>query len=87
VDTGTATSDDPNDPARSLWTWIKTRDHNSTPSIWLGYGENDFIVAEGPPLLATVLPAERVFTVPGNHTVATLKTIFLRHLDTLAASK
>lgn len=84
VGTWSATSDDPNDPARSLWTWIKKHDRASSPPIWLGYGENDFIVAEGPPLLATVLPAERVFTVPGNHTVATLKTIFLRHLDTLA---
>ncbi|MBE0596197.1 MAG: hypothetical protein IH614_02895, partial [Desulfuromonadales bacterium] len=28
-------------------------------------------------------PPERVFKVSGNHTIATFKTIFMRHLDTL----
>jgi pimeloyl-ACP methyl ester carboxylesterase len=79
-----ATSDGQNDLGRSLWTWIKSRDRTTMPPIWLGYGDSDFVTADGPPLLASVLPAERVFTVPGNHTVATLKTIFLRHLDILA---
>lgn len=86
VGTWTATTDDPTDLARSLWTWIKKRDGTNTPSIRLGYGENDFVIAEGAQLLATALPTEWVFTVPGNHNVATLKAIFLRHLDTLAAS-
>lgn len=78
-----AASDDPKDLDRMLWSWIKNRGLAALPPIWLGYGENDFLTAEGPPLLASVLPPERVFTVPGNHTVATLRTIFLRHLDTL----
>jgi len=76
------TSEDPKDWQRLLWSWIKRRD--PAPPIWLGYGENDILAAGGPPLLATVLPAERVFSVPGNHTIATLKTLFLRQLDTLA---
>ncbi|MDP2877407.1 MAG: alpha/beta hydrolase [Holophaga sp.] len=78
------TSDDPKDWQRLLWTWIKTHDPATVPPIWLGHGENDILAAGGPPLLATTLPPERVFTVPGNHTVSTFKKIFLRHLDTLA---
>jgi pimeloyl-ACP methyl ester carboxylesterase len=79
-----ATSDDPQDWERMLWSWIKNHDPTTTPPIWLGYGDSDILTADGPPLLATVLPIERVFTVPGNHTAATFKAIFLRHLDTLA---
>jgi len=78
-----ATSDDQKDMDRVLWSWIKNH-HATIPPIWLGYGDNDGITADGPPLLATVLPSERVFTVPGKHTVATLKAVFLRHLDNLA---
>jgi pimeloyl-ACP methyl ester carboxylesterase len=79
-----ATSDDPQDWERMLWSWIKNHDPTTIPPIWLGYGDSDILTADGPPLLATVLPFERVFTVPGNHTAATFKAIFLRHLDTLA---
>lgn len=79
-----ATSEDPKDWERMIWSWIKRREPAGSPPIWLGYGEGDMLSADGPPLLATVLPAERVFTVPGNHTVATFKAIFRRHLDTLA---
>lgn len=75
---------DPQDWERMIWSWIKNYDPATAAPIWLGYGENDMVTADGPPLLATALPAERVFTVPGNHTVATFKMIFLRHLDTLA---
>jgi pimeloyl-ACP methyl ester carboxylesterase len=79
-----ATSDDPQDWERMLWSWIKNHDPATIPPIWLGYGNSDVLTADGPPLLATVLPVERVFTVPGNHTVSTFKAIFLRHLNTLA---
>jgi hypothetical protein len=79
-----ATSGDPQDWERMIWSWIKNHDPASTPPIWLGYGDSDILTADGPPLLATVLPSERVFTVPGNHTAATFKAIFLCHLDTLA---
>lgn len=78
------TSDDPQDWERMIWSWIKKHDPATTPPIWLGYGEGDILTAGGPPLLATVLPAERVFTVPGGHNLATFKKIFRRHLDTLA---
>lgn len=78
----TKTTEDPQDWQRLIWTWIQRRDPE--PPIWLGYGANDSLAAKGPPLLATTLPPERVFSVPGNHTVSTFKTIFLRHLDTLA---
>jgi pimeloyl-ACP methyl ester carboxylesterase len=78
------TTTDPQDWERMIWSWIKDHNPAATPIIWLGYGDGDVLAADGPPLLATVLPADRVFTVPGNHTVATFKAIFLRHLDTLA---
>ena len=84
VSTWQQTSDDPQDWERMIWSWIKNYDPATTPPIWLGYGENDDVTADGPPLLASVLPAERVFTVPGDHDIATFKAIFLRHLDTLA---
>ena len=79
-----ATSDDPQDWERLLWSWIKNHDPATTPPIWLGYGESDVITGDGPHLLATVLPTEQVFSVSGNHTTNTFKTIFLHHLDTLA---
>lgn len=80
----TETSDDPQDWERMIWTWIKNHDPAVTPPIWLGYGEDDILTVSGPRLLADILPKEHVFTVPGNHTIGTFKTIFLRHLDTLA---
>lgn len=67
-----------------LWSWIKNHDPDTTPPIWLGYGESDVITGDGPQLLAAILPTDRVFTVSGNHTINTFKTIFLHHLDTLA---
>lgn len=77
------TSDDPADWQRMIWSWIKRYDPAASVPIWLGYGNNDILTADGPQLLATMLPAERVFSVPGNHTISTFKTIFLRHLDHL----
>lgn len=70
---------------RLIWSWIKVygqrREHY--PPIYLGYGENDFLTGRGPALLATVLPAEQVFSLPGGHDIDTFKRIFLRHLDRL----
>ncbi|HEY0665506.1 MAG TPA: alpha/beta hydrolase [Gallionella sp.] len=80
----TATTEDMQDWERTLWTWIRNHDPATTPPIWLGYGDSDILTNDGPPLLATVLPAERVFTLSGNHDIKTFKAIFLRHLDTLA---
>lgn len=78
------TSDDPREWQRMIWSWLKKRDFATNPPIWLGYGENDVLAAGGPPLLATLLPADHVFTAPGNHTIGTFKVIFRHHLDTLA---
>ena len=78
------TSEDPKDWERMIWSWIKNHVPAANQRVWLGYGDSDILAADGPPLLATVLPTERVFTVPGNHTVSTFKAIFLRHLGTLA---
>ena len=75
---------DPKDWERMIWSWISKQDFNTQVPIWLGYGENDILTRSGPPLLATVLPESRVFSVPGNHTIATLKTVFSQHLVTLA---
>lgn len=74
---------DPKDWERMIWSWISKQDFNTQVPIWLGYGENDILTRSGPPLLATVLPESRVFTAPGNHTIATLKTLFSQHLVTL----
>jgi pimeloyl-ACP methyl ester carboxylesterase len=75
---------DPKDWERMIWSWISQQDFNTQVPIWLGYGENDILTRSGPPLLATVLPESRVFSVPGNHTIATLKTVFSQHLVTLS---
>lgn len=80
----TMKAEDADEWETKIWDWIKHYDPAKNPPIWLGYGEDDILASDGPPLLATVLPRDRVFTVPGNHTVATFKTIFHRHLDTLS---
>ncbi len=77
-------SDDQDDWERMLWSWIKKHDFSSAPPVWLGYGDEDKVIAAGPKFLAERLPAGRVFTVHGQHDLATFKTIFLHHLDNLA---
>lgn len=76
---------DSNDWSRLIWSWIKeyAAAPQNYPPIYLGYGRNDWLADEGPPLLATILPANRVISVSGNHTVSTFKTLFYRHLDVL----
>jgi pimeloyl-ACP methyl ester carboxylesterase len=76
---------DPKDWQRMIWGWISQQDFKSQVPIWLAYGENDILTRAGPPLLATVLPASRVFTTPGNHTIATFRTLFRQHLSMLAS--
>lgn len=75
---------DPKDWERMIWSWISEQNFKTQVPIWLGYGENDILTRAGPPLLATVLPASRVFTSPGNHTIATFKTLFRQHLVMLS---
>lgn len=80
-------TNDPKDWQRMIWAWISKQDFDTQVPIWLGYGESDMLSLAGPPLLATVLPEARVFTTPGNHNIATFKTLFRRHLTTLASLK
>ena len=81
------TTDDPHDWERMIWSWIKYHDFAAAPPIWMGYGDRDDLVSAGPPLLATLLPAKRVFTVHGEHDIQTFKTIFQHHLDILARQR
>ena len=75
---------DPKDWEQMIWSWISKQDFETQVPIWLGYGENDIVTQSGPQLLASVLPEERVFSAPGNHTIGTLKTLFSKHLVTLS---
>jgi pimeloyl-ACP methyl ester carboxylesterase len=84
VETWQQTSDDKNDWQRMLWSWIKKHDFASETPVWLGYGDKDELISTGPMFMAARLPAGRAFTVQGEHDLATFKSIFLHHLDTLA---
>jgi len=70
---------------RMLWSWIKDYQQQPTiaPPIYLGYADNDVVADEGPPLLATVLPCQRVFHIPGGHDNDVMLSIFRRQLDGL----
>jgi len=76
---------DENDWPRLIWTWIRkyAGAQQDYPPVYLGYGRDDMVADEGPPLLATILPQERVHSVPGSHTVGTFKKLFFRQLDML----
>jgi hypothetical protein len=50
---------------RALWRWLATPPADAPP-VHLGYGRDDRL-ADGHRLLASVLPADRVITVPGGH--------------------
>jgi hypothetical protein len=55
----------PDDGERALWRWL-ARPPAGAPPVYLGYGSEDRL-ADGHRLLAGVLPADRVATVPGGH--------------------
>lgn len=71
---------------RILWGWIKKYSETPDlyPPLYLGFGRQDWVVDEGPPLLATILEKERVLTVDGRHDNETLMRIFYRQLEALA---
>jgi len=73
------------DWSRLVWSWI--REYSETPQnyppVYLSYGSKDWVTNDGPALLATVLPKDRVFNVPGNHNISTFRTLFSRQLDML----
>ena len=66
---------------RMLWRWLKENatEHPTIP-IYLGYGENDHYVA-GQHLLASILPPERVFTVPGGHDYESFRSLWKLFLE------
>ena len=55
----------PDDAERALWRWL-AKPPTGAPPLYLGYGTEDRL-ADGHRLLAEVLPADRVSTVPGGH--------------------
>ncbi len=59
---------DPDDYQRVLWAWLKscTEERIACPPIFLGFGKEDRFI-RGERLLAAVLPADQVATVPGGH--------------------
>ena len=67
---------------RMLWQWLKQNvAEQTTVPIYLGFGQTDRYVA-GQRLLAQILPAERVFTVPGGHGYESFRSLwkmFLQH--------
>lgn len=79
---------DDDDWERLLWDWIRTYSQTAGdyPPIYLGFGNNDILSADGPGLLATVLAKERAFSVPGGHDITTMRTIFRGHLDRLSGT-
>lgn len=68
---------------RSLWIWLKNYDAGEDvdlPVLYLGYGKQDkFAVADS--LLATLLPPERVYVIPGRHNWWTWKKLWVQALD------
>lgn len=75
------------DVDRRIWQWLKkitTRlaaDPSSTPSMYLGFGVDDRFVA-GHRLLAAALPADHVFTAPGDHDWPAWRAVWSAMLDT-----
>lgn len=69
-----------------LWSWLKTYPQQSTdrPPLYLGYGRNDLIADEGPPLLATILDPQHSLDVSGGHTNNVMLKIFYRLLSRLS---
>jgi pimeloyl-ACP methyl ester carboxylesterase len=80
-----------NDYQRNLWAWIKSNDAKrglELPTdlpIYLGYGQSDrFEPAHA--LLAALLPASRVYAIPGGHDWRTWKHIWKMILPEWAAT-
>ncbi|MCB2215234.1 alpha/beta fold hydrolase [Desulfofustis glycolicus] len=74
--------DSDKDWQRMLWHWLQqgAAGNQELPLLYLGYGTEDPYL-KGQTLLATILPADRVFAIPGNHTAKTMKEVWLHFLD------
>ncbi|QEL65522.1 hypothetical protein OTERR_20460 [Oryzomicrobium terrae] len=63
------------------WSWLRTRQSMATPlPVHLGYGDADRFIA-GQRLMAGVLPADDVVTLPGGHDWPTWRTLWHAMLD------
>jgi len=67
-----------------LWSRIINHNPATTPPIWLGYGDSDILTADGPRRSSLPSSPSNGFLPFRANTAATIKAIFLRHLDTLA---
>jgi hypothetical protein len=68
---------------RSIWYWLGghgTPAAAARPPLWFGYGTEDRYAAAHK-LLADVLPADRVLTMPGEHDWAPWRVLWGRFLD------
>jgi pimeloyl-ACP methyl ester carboxylesterase len=79
------TSTDISDWTRLTWSCIRefSEAPQHYPPIYLSYGSEDWVARDGPALLATVLPKNRVFHVPGDHNIKTFRILFSRQLEML----
>lgn len=68
-----------------IWGWIAEQKFGAMQPVRMAYGERDFIVGDGPALLASVLPEQHVIRSAGTHSIASMKALFMRQLDQLAA--
>lgn len=79
------TSTDISDWTRLTWSCI--REYSEAPlhypPVYLSYGSEDWVAKDGPALLATILPKDRVFHVSGNHNISTFRVLFSRQLEML----
>ncbi|MBE0582418.1 MAG: alpha/beta hydrolase [Desulfofustis sp.] len=67
---------------RMLWHWLQqgAAGQQELPLLYLGYGTDDPYLA-GQSLLAAILPTDRVFAIPGDHTAKTMEELWRIFLD------
>ena len=76
---GGAQPTSPDDVDHALWQWLARRPAGA-PSLHLGYGSDDRF-AQGHALLAQLLPAAQVQTVPGGHDWTPWRRLWADWLD------
>lgn len=69
----------PGDIDQTLWTWLSSLPAGASP-IWLASGREDRFAAEHK-LLATLLPTDRVHTLPGGHDWLPWRVLWSHWLD------
>lgn len=75
---------DPEDIGTPLWRWLKPYADGLAPAghppLYLGYGLSDRL-RPGHDLLAAALPADHVFTAPGDHDYPAWRAVWAQALD------